>query len=74
MTYYAMKQTIGRDGKVTAITETGDKSAMRRQFRLFCDSCSKNEAGDRFTTTEWGTVDGDNLERRNPFEQICTSH
>ena len=64
MTYYAYKQAVGSDGKVTTTNKTGDKAAMEYQYYLFCASCSKNEAGDVFDAVEWGTVEGGKLERK----------
>ena len=62
-TYYAIRRSI-KDGVLSSNERTGDKSAMERQYHLYCASCATNEAANDFDAVELGTVESGRLERK----------
>ena len=65
MTYYSQRKSI-LNGEPQAINNRyGDRSAMERQFHLFCaNACDGEQFPFDIDSIEWGTVEGGAIERK----------
>jgi len=65
MFYYSERKTVENGApKTTTTYKTGDRSAMERQFHLFCASAVVNDGGADMEVCEWGTLENGVIERK----------
>ena len=65
MFYYAERKTVENGvPKTTTVYKTGERTAMERQFYLFCASAVTNESGADLEVCEWGTLENGKIDRK----------
>lgn len=62
--YYAIRWSIDKDSNIVKNDRTGDRTAMERQYYLYCASAATNEAQNKLDAVEWGTFEGGKLDRK----------
>ena len=62
--YYAQRKSIQNGEPKADVNKYGDRSAMERQYHLFCASAATNADNFDADSIEWGTIEQGIIERK----------